>query len=133
MLIRRLLHAEGYRYRLHARGLPGSPDMILPKYRVAIFVDGCFWHGHSCHLFKVPKTRTDFWLEKIQGNKRRDAIKDELLLAQGWRVFRIWECSLRGLEAMTRPAILTAFCDWLKSGDLEGSLPCTTRNTLDTI
>jgi DNA mismatch endonuclease (patch repair protein) len=95
----------------------------LPKHKVAIFVDGCFWHGHGCALFKVPQTRTDFWLQKIEGNKRRDLVKDEQLLAQGWRIFHVWECALRGAEAIELSEILSIFESWLKSGDQTGSIP----------
>ncbi len=123
LIIRRVLHAAGYRYRLHAKHLPGSPDIALPKHKVAIFVDGCFWHGHGCALFKVPQTRTDFWLQKIEGNKRRDLLKDEQLLAQGWRIFHVWECALRGAEAIELSEILSIFESWLKSGDQTGFIP----------
>jgi DNA mismatch endonuclease, patch repair protein len=72
MLVRRALHAHGYRFRLHRKDLPGKPDIVLPKYRAVIFVHGCFWHGHDCHLFKWPKTREDFWIQKIKNNQERD-------------------------------------------------------------
>ena len=123
LIIRRALHAAGYRYRLHVKHLPGSPDIALPKHRVAIFVDGCFWHGHGCALFKIPQTRTEFWIGKIEGNRRRDLTKDEQLLAQGWRVFHVWECALRGVEAIELPEILSIFKSWLMSNDRMGSIP----------
>jgi DNA mismatch endonuclease, patch repair protein len=86
MLIRRGLHALGYRYRLHVKGLPGKPDLVFPGRRAAIFVHGCFWHGHDCTLFRWPATREDFWRNKIAGNINRDRKTAALLLDQGWRV-----------------------------------------------
>lgn len=96
LLLRKALHARGFRYRLGGAGLPGRPDLVLPKYKSAIFVNGCFWHGHDgCRYFKIPATRTDFWMEKIGGNKRRDIQTIEKLKAAGWNVFVVWECSMK--------------------------------------
>jgi DNA mismatch endonuclease (patch repair protein) len=88
--VRKALHALGFRYRLHERKLPGHPNIVLPKYWAVIFVHGCFWHGHDCHLFKILKTRTDFWVTKIDGNVRRDAIARQRLLNAGWPVAVVW-------------------------------------------
>lgn len=99
MLIRRGLHAMGYRFRVHRRDLPGNPDIVLPKYRAVIFVHGCFWHGHECHLFKWPKTREEFWREKIGSNVKRDQRSEQCLTNLGWRVHAIWECELKGKRA----------------------------------
>jgi len=96
MLIRRGLHAQGFRYRLQDRGLPGRPDLVFPRYKAVILVHGCFWHGHDCPMFRLPVTRSEFWAEKIAANQRRDAIVHEALLALGWRVLTVWECSLTG-------------------------------------
>lgn len=96
VLVRKILHAEGFRFRIHVGALPGKPDIVLPKYKVAIFVHGCFWHGHSCRYFKVPKTRTEFWLDKINKNTERDRGHMLKLQNQGWRVLIIWECAVRG-------------------------------------
>lgn len=96
VLVRKILHAEGFRFRIHVGTLPGKPDIVLPKYKVAIFVHGCFWHGHSCRYFKVPKTRTEFWLDKINKNTERDRAHMLELRNQGWRVLIIWECAVRG-------------------------------------
>ncbi|MBD4858772.1 very short patch repair endonuclease [Xanthomonas citri pv. citri] len=100
MLIRRGLHACGFRYRLHDRKLLGRPDLIFPRYRAVIFVHGCFWHGHDCPLFKLPETRRDFWGAKISSNRSRDKRVEETLLEQGWRVATIWECSLKGINKL---------------------------------
>lgn len=96
MVIRRLLHGMGYRYRLHRRDLPGSPDIVLPKHRVAVFVHGCFWHGHGCHLFRWPATREEFWKAKIARNIERDAEALTALNAAGWRTLVVWECAVKG-------------------------------------
>jgi DNA mismatch endonuclease, patch repair protein len=95
MLVRKALHAAGFRYRLHSKNLPGKPDIVLPKYRTVIFVQGCFWHGHDCKYFKVPKTRTEFWLNKITENKTRDKINADKLSELGWHVVLVWECATK--------------------------------------
>ena len=96
MLVRKYLHAHGFRYRLHSKNLPGKPDIVLPKYKTIIFVDGCFWHGHKgCKYFVVPKTNTDFWLDKINGNITNDSKVIKALKKDGWKVIVIWECDLK--------------------------------------
>ncbi|MGX9855065.1 very short patch repair endonuclease [Limimaricola variabilis] len=95
IIVRRELHARGFRFRLHAKRLPGKPDLILPKYKLAIFVNGCFWHGHNCKYFKWPRTKESFWEQKICKNIERDHRNEEGLLLQGWRVCLIWECAIR--------------------------------------
>lgn len=92
--VRRTLHANGYRFRLHRRDLPGRPDIVLPKYRAVVFVHGCFWHAHTCQKGRIPGTRSTFWEAKFQGNKKRDARNVRALRAAGWRVLTIWECEL---------------------------------------
>ena len=96
MLIRRGLHTRGFRYRLHQKTLPGRPDLVFPKLHAVVFVNGCFWHGHDCPLFKLPTTRQEFWQKKIEGNRIRDAKAIKSLQQSGWRVLIVWECSLRG-------------------------------------
>lgn len=96
MVIRRGLHARGFRYRLHDRTLPGRPDLVFPKYHAAVFIHGCFWHAHGCALSKPPATRQDFWQTKLSANEARDRRAVSALLADGWRVLVIWECALRG-------------------------------------
>lgn len=96
MVIRRGLHARGLRFRLHARDLPGRPDLVFPKDRAAVFVHGCFWHAHDCPMFRWPQSRKEFWRRKISKNLERDMLAISLLKDQGWRVFTIWECALKG-------------------------------------
>lgn len=120
ILIRKALHARGFRFRLHDKRLPGKPDLVLPKYRAAIFVHGCFWHGHDCHLFKLPKTRTEFWQEKIGKNRERDQIAMGALAEQGWRTAIVWECSLKGKRQLDFQILVSSLEEWLlgKSGNL---------------
>jgi len=95
VFVRSMLHRMGYRFRIHLKGLPGKPDIVLPKYHTAIFVHGCFWHGHEgCKDFAPPKTRTEWWLNKINGNKKKDTENIAQLDRQGWHVIIIWECEL---------------------------------------
>jgi DNA mismatch endonuclease, patch repair protein len=96
LLIRKALHALGLRYRLHDRRLPGHPDMVFPRYQCAVFVHGCFWHQHHCHLVKKPGTRVAFWEEKLAANKARDQRAISALQSDGWRLVIVWECALRG-------------------------------------
>src|SRR5580698_9828917 len=99
--VRSVLHALGYRFRLHRKDLPGKPDIVLPKHRVAIFVHGCFWHSHSCRYGAVvPATRAEFWAAKRAGTVERDAKKLHALVEMGWRVYTIWECETKDQEAL---------------------------------
>ena len=94
--VRQALWHQGYRYRLHVKDLPGKPDIVLPKYKTVIFINGCFWHGHEgCKYFVVPKSNTGFWLEKIGKNKYRDTQDKSMLTSSGWKVITIWECELK--------------------------------------
>ena len=117
ILVRKLLHGGGFRFLLHDERLPGKPDLVLPRYRATIFVHGCFWHGHDCHLFKTPKTRTDFWVSKIESNRKRDTAVYEALREAGWRVAEIWECSLKGKSRVDLTSLMKAVSDWLKGDD----------------
>jgi len=95
VFVRSEIHKKGYRFRIHVKKLPGHPDIVLAKYRTVIFVHGCFWHGHEgCKDFAPPKTRTEWWLNKISGNKKNDAKTIAQLEEQGWRVVIVWECEL---------------------------------------
>lgn len=96
MLVRQFLHANGFRYRLHVKDLHGKPDIVLPKYKTVIFIQGCFWHGHDqCRYYVIPKTKTDWWLNKINGNKTKDIYNIESLKNVGWQVIEVWECELK--------------------------------------
>ena len=96
MLVRKFLHANGFRYRLHVKNLPGRPDIVLPKYKTVIFVHGCFWHGHGhCKYYVIPKTKTEWWLNKINGNIANDEKAILALQNEGWKVITLWECGLK--------------------------------------
>lgn len=98
--LRKALFARGFRYRLHAKHLPGKPDLVFPKYRAALFVHGCFWHGHDCARgSRIPKTNRAYWTAKIARNKARDKDNAKRLKALGWRVFVVWECGMKDVEA----------------------------------
>lgn len=113
--VRRGLHALGVRFRLHRPDLPGSPDLVFPKYRVALFVHGCFWHRHdSCKLAYTPSSNRQEWQEKFSGNVARDRRQISLLLQAGWRVFVIWECALRAVDLSE---LLVAIAAELKTGE----------------
>jgi DNA mismatch endonuclease (patch repair protein) len=118
-LLRKGLHARGLRFRLHDKRLPGRPDLVLPKWRAALFAHGCFWHGHSCPLFKWPKSRPMFWREKIEGNRTRDAAAVAALRQRGWRVGVVWECALKGPGRLPLAYVLEKCEDWLRSDAAE--------------
>lgn len=122
MLLRRALHARGFRYRLHAKDLPGKPDMVFPRHRAALFVNGCFWHGHDCELFRLPATRTDFWRKKIEGNRARDDAVLALMRNMGWRVITAWECAMRGTRKRSVDRIADEIAAWLPSSAPDGEL-----------
>lgn len=116
LVVRKGLHAEGFRYRLGGAGLFGRPDVVLPKYKAVIFVHGCFWHGHDCNYFNLPKTRREFWEKKIHGNRERDAKVVATLAARGWRVAIVWECAIKKRAGDSRYATLNNLISWLKTG-----------------
>jgi DNA mismatch endonuclease (patch repair protein) len=96
MIVRRFLHSQGFRYRLHVKDLPGKPDIVLPKYKTVIFIHGCFWHKHEgCRYFVVPKTRTEWWMEKIGRNVENDKKKQAAVRDAGWTIIQLWECDLK--------------------------------------
>lgn len=95
MIVRRLLHAAGFRFRLHRRDLPGSPDLVFPRLGKVVFVHGCFWHGHDCQKGRLPKSRLDYWQPKIEANLARDARKEKELRALGWDVSTVWQCETK--------------------------------------
>lgn len=120
LLVRHWLWSHGYRYRLNVKSVPGKPDIVLRKYRTAIFVNGCFWHGHEgCSLYSVPKSNTDFWIAKVQRNRERDQQEYKALHDAGWQVIVIWECQLksdkiddtmRNVEHMLSMCLLELYC-----------------------
>jgi len=116
ILVRRGLHQRGLRFRLHARDLPGCPDLVLPRWRTVIFVHGCFWHGHDCRYFHWPKTRMEFWREKINGNRERDGRVRAQLHTAGWRVLVIWECAFRGKPTTEQESVLDRIVCWITNG-----------------
>ena len=119
LAIRSALHRRGFRFRLRRRDLPGKPDLVFPKHRAIIFVHGCFWHGHDCHLFRWPKTREDFWRDKITSNAERDRSQLSMLLGGGWRVATIWECALKGRGRLPIGTIAERCAVWLESDGME--------------
>ncbi|MBM3114251.1 very short patch repair endonuclease [Jeongeupia naejangsanensis] len=142
MLIRKALHARGFRYRLHAPDLPGKPDLVFPRYKAVLFVHGCFWHGHpGCKHFRLPGTRTDFWASKITANCVRDSKQQHLLIEKGWRVLVIWECATRKLQPEYAENVFNLVCGWLKSDtgsaqlDANGlsPLPCSVTESATTL
>lgn len=114
LLVRRMLFAQGFRYRLHVKKLPGAPDLVLTKYRTAIFVHGCFWHGHNCHLFRMPQTRREFWETKIGQNIKRDANVFAQLRQLGWRVLVVWECGLKGRRRLSEEQLVQLIGGWIR-------------------
>jgi DNA mismatch endonuclease (patch repair protein) len=120
MILRRGLHAAGFRYRLHVPGLPGKPDIVLPKFRSVIFVHGCFWHGHAdCKNFRIPKTRPEFWTAKINTNRDRDNRTIAAIRDAGWRVLVVWECATRSICVDNLVRIVAA---WLQGAETSAEL-----------
>lgn len=114
IFLRKALHRDGFRFRIHT-GLPGKPDMVFAKWGALLFVHGCFWHGHSCHLFKWPKSRPEFWRTKISGNIIRDEANISKLVTQGWRVGIVWECALKGRTRLDSAVVIKRCSSWIKS------------------
>ncbi len=114
MILRQGLHARGLRYRLHAKDLPGKPDLVFPARRAVLFAHGCFWHGHHCHLFHMPSTRPEFWQAKIARNQVVDARSTAALETAGWRVGLVWECALKGRTRLPLETVLDRCENWLR-------------------
>lgn len=119
LVIRKALHALGFRYKLHTKNLPGKPDLVFPKFKAVFFVNGCFWHGHSCDLFKMPASKTEFWTKKISRNRELDSINAQNLIKLGWRVGVIWECSIRGRKKLNFIETIDACKKWLQSNEIQ--------------
>jgi DNA mismatch endonuclease, patch repair protein len=123
LMVRRILFARGFRYRLHKKDLPGRPDIVLPKHRALVFVHGCFFHGHECPTFKWPLTRQRFWKAKIDGNRLRDERALELLRAGGWRTLVVWECAVRGSKKLQAEELGDAVSKWITSARGTSQIP----------
>lgn len=124
--VRKGLHAEGLRFRLHGSDLPGKPDIVFPRFRTVIFVHGCFWHGHDCRLFKLPNTRREFWENKIDSNRKRDKSVQIQLASLRWRVGIVWECALKNQSPIGIKHLMKTLAGWIRDtniGDgVEGKL-----------
>jgi DNA mismatch endonuclease, patch repair protein len=117
LVLRRGLHALGFRYRLHVSDLPGKPDIVFPGLKAVVFVHGCFWHGHDCHLFRWPSSREEFWVEKINRNRVVDARNDNALASAGWRQGIVWECALKGRTRQPTGEVIETCAKWLRSDE----------------
>lgn len=117
LFIRKELHKAGFRYRLYVKSLNGSPDLVFPKYNAVIFVNGCFWHGHSCGRTNIPKTNIAFWKEKILRNKRNDKSNKLALGKKGWRVLIVWECAIFGKHKLKKSDLIQKIIEWLITGN----------------
>lgn len=115
MLLRRALHRKGLRYRIHVRSLPGTPDIVFPRYRTVLFVHGCYWHSHGCYRSTVPKSRRQFWKHKFEMNHLRDERNREQLVSAKWRVLTVWECALLGKLSVPAEDVVDAVTCFLQS------------------
>lgn len=116
LIIRKALFSKGFRYKLHDPRLPGKPDLVFPKYNAVVFVHGCFWHHHDCHLFKWPSTRHDFWKNKINRNIEVDKRNYAALKKEGWRILTIWECAIKGKTRLNFEGMIERVEEWLLVG-----------------
>ena len=117
MIIRKALFARGFRYRLHDKRLSGKPDLVFPKYHAVIFINGCFWHRHNCHLFKWPSTRPDFWKNKINRNVEVDKKNYQKLKQDGWYILTVWECAVKGRGKLSFDKMIEQIATWLETGE----------------
>ena len=118
LLIRKGLHARGFRYRLHVKDLPGKPDLVFPRFKCVVQINGCFWHGHDCPRCRMPSTNTEYWNQKVARNRERDILNRQSLLDQGWRVMTIWECAIVGKWKLGLEQVIELVADWLHSSSL---------------
>lgn len=118
IIIRKGLHARGFRYSLHPKGLPGKPDIVMPRWHVTIFIHGCFWHRHGCSLSKLPVSNPAFWESKLAANRSRDDVVKRQLAAAGWRTAIVWECATRGRLARERlTCLIDRLATWIRDQD----------------
>jgi DNA mismatch endonuclease (patch repair protein) len=122
LLVRKGLHARGFRFRLHSANVPGKPDLVLKRYHAAVFVHGCFWHSHDCHLFRMPSTRPEFWKAKLERNCARDQEVRSALLEAGWRLLVIWECAIKGKYRLDPDDLLDRTAMWIRGENREGEI-----------
>ncbi|MDE1174528.1 MAG: very short patch repair endonuclease [Parvibaculaceae bacterium] len=115
LILRKGLHRLGFRFRLHDRHLPGTPDLVFPRFHAVLFAHGCFWHGHDCHLFKWPSSRPEFWKEKINRTRELDIRSGIALAKAGWRQGVVWECALKGKTRLPLDEVIEACATWLRS------------------
>lgn len=115
LAIRKGLHSLGFRFRLHAKDVPGRPDIVLPKFKAVVMVHGCFWHGHACRYFKLPKTNTDFWRKKLSSNVARDLLDTSRQREDGWRSLIVWECAIRSEKSALKASVIRLVVEWLYS------------------
>ena len=113
--IRKALHSKGFRYKINDKTLYGKPDLVFPKYKAVILINGCFWHKHNCHLFKWPSSRKQFWREKITNTAKKDNITLTILKSQSWRVLIVWECAIKGRTRLEFDTVINTIVDWLES------------------
>lgn len=114
LIVRKALFKKGFRFKLHDKTLPGKPDLVLPQYNAIIFIHGCFWHRHKCHLFKWPSTRPEFWKTKINRNVEIDKRNYRQLKKEGWYILTIWECALKGKTRKPLKEVLDKTMHWLE-------------------
>lgn len=115
--IRNALHRLGFRYKLHDKSLPGRPDLVFPRYRAVVFINGCFWHLHDCNMFRWPGTRQEFWQAKLGRNAENDARNLALLSDMGWRTATVWECALKGRNRLADQKAVQLLDEWLRCGN----------------
>jgi DNA mismatch endonuclease (patch repair protein) len=128
LTVRKILFSQGFRYRLHRRDLPGVPDIVFPKKKIALFIHGCFWHQHSkCKFAKFPSSNTEFWREKLSKNIERDRKNVNSLIAQGWRVLTIWECETKNLSRLV--SLEKELITWMNGMELQSEIPRRSTNS----
>lgn len=120
--VRRGLHARGFRFRIHSINVPGSPDLILPRFKTAVFVHGCYWHGHDCSLFRIPASNRDFWMNKFDRNRERDIVVQRQVDEAGWRQLVIWECAFRGRGQIGEAAAIDAAASFILGDERHGEV-----------
>lgn len=133
LVIRKGLHSEGFRFRLHYKELPRRPDIVLPKYNAVILVNGCFWHMHQCSMFKWPRSNTEFWRDKLEKNAERDLRNLSLLRDLGWRTCIIWECALKGKTKLSTKEVISQTSSWLRGSRFHFCLEGSVHETVDTL